>query len=63
MDIKYFTIKDMERFSGIKAHTLRAWEHRYDLLKPARGSGNYRLYTLNQLKKILQIASGYPFCP
>ncbi len=46
----------MERFSGIKAHTLRAWEHRYDLLKPARGSGNYRLYTLNQLKKILQIA-------
>ena len=56
MDIKYFTIKDMERFSGIKAHTLRAWEHRYDLLKPARGSGNYRLYTLNQLKKILQIA-------
>ncbi len=56
MDIKYFTIKDMERFSGIKAHTLRAWEHRYDLLKPARGSGNYRLYTLSQLKKILQIA-------
>ncbi len=56
MDIKYFTINDMERFSGIKAHTLRTWEHRYDLLKPARGTGNYRLYTLSQLKKILQIA-------
>lgn len=56
MDTKKFTIKDLERFSGIKAHTLRAWEHRYALLKPDRTSNNFRLYNLDQLKKILDIA-------
>ena len=56
MEIKGFTINDMERFSGIKAHTLRAWEKRYDLLHPNRIANNSRLYTLHDLKKILNIA-------
>ena len=51
-----FTINDLERFSGIKAHTLRAWERRYTLLQPARASNNFRLYTLDELKKILNVA-------
>jgi DNA-binding transcriptional MerR regulator len=29
-----FTIKDLENLSGIKAHTIRIWEQRYNFLKP-----------------------------
>ena len=29
-----FSIKDLERLSGVKAHTLRIWEQRYELLQP-----------------------------
>lgn len=53
---KIFTINDLERFSGVKAHTLRIWERRYALLQPSRSPGNFRLYTLDELKKILNIA-------
>lgn len=56
MEIKTFTINDLERFSGVKAHTLRIWEQRYTILQPNRTSGNFRLYTLGELKKILNIA-------
>ncbi len=54
--MKNFTINDLERFSGIKAHTLRIWERRYSLVNPGRSAGNFRLYTLEELKKILNIA-------
>lgn len=54
--MKNFTINDLERFTGVKAHTLRIWERRYDILQPERTPGNFRLYTINQLKKILNIA-------
>ena len=56
MGMKNFTINDLERFSGIKAHTLRVWERRYSLVQPIRSPRNFRLYTLNELKKILNIA-------
>lgn len=54
--MKTFTINDVERFSGIKAHTLRVWERRYALLHPSRSAGNSRLYTLKELERILNIA-------
>jgi DNA-binding transcriptional MerR regulator len=54
--MKNFTINDLERFSGIKAHTLRMWERRYALVHPGRSSGNCRLYTIDEVKKILNIA-------
>ena len=56
MDNKIFTIKDLERFSGIKANTLRVWERRYALLTPVRTATNFRVYTLGELKKVLDIA-------
>ena len=31
-----FSINDLENLSGVKAHTIRAWEQRYQLLNPAR---------------------------
>jgi MerR family transcriptional regulator, light-induced transcriptional regulator len=50
-----FSIKDLENFTGIKAHTIRAWEQRYDLLKPERTDTNIRYYTDKDLKLLLNI--------
>lgn len=51
-----FTIKDLENLSGIKAHTLRIWEQRYQFLKPSRSGTNIRYYSCDELKKVLNIA-------
>lgn len=51
-----FTINDLENISGIKAHTIRIWEKRYDILQPERLSRNVRLYNLQSLQKILNVA-------
>lgn len=58
-----FTIKDIENLSGVKAHTIRVWEQRYDFIKPHRTDTNIRFFTNEELKTILNIAllnkSGY----
>ncbi|MEP7141845.1 MAG: MerR family transcriptional regulator [Ferruginibacter sp.] len=51
-----FTIKDLENLSGIKAHTIRIWEQRYQFLKPHRTGTNIRYYSNDELKKVLNIA-------
>ncbi len=51
-----FTIKELESFSGIKAHTIRIWEQRYNLLKPDRTDTNIRRYTDQDLKRLLNIS-------
>lgn len=51
-----FTIKDLENLSGIKAHTIRIWEQRYQFLKPSRTDTNIRFYSNEELKKLLNIA-------
>ena len=51
-----FTIKDLENLSGIKAHTIRIWEQRYDFLKPQRTNTNIRYYSNEELKTVLNIA-------
>ncbi|GEO11632.1 MerR family transcriptional regulator [Segetibacter aerophilus] len=51
-----FTIKDVENLSGVKAHTIRIWEQRYDFLKPQRTDTNIRYYSNEELKTILNIA-------
>ena len=50
-----FSIKDLEHFTGIKAHTIRAWEQRYGLLSPRRTSTNIRFYTSEDLKRLLNV--------
>lgn len=50
-----FTIKDIENLTGIKAHTIRIWEQRYNFLKPHRTGTNIRFYTNEQLKALLNI--------
>lgn len=50
-----FTIKDLENISGIKAHTIRIWEKRYNLLEPQRTETNIRYYSPENLTKLLNI--------
>jgi DNA-binding transcriptional MerR regulator len=38
-------IGELSRRTGVSPQLLRAWEHRYGLLRPARSAGRYRLYT------------------
>jgi DNA-binding transcriptional MerR regulator len=54
-----FNIKNLENLSGIKAHTLRIWEKRYNLLEPERTDTNIRRYSLESLKKLLNITLLY----
>jgi len=51
-----FTIKDIENITGIKAHTIRVWEQRYNFLKPQRSDTNIRHYSNNELITVLNIA-------
>ena len=54
-----FSIKNLEIISGIKAHTIRIWEKRYNLLQPERTDTNIRRYSLASLQKLLNITLLY----
>lgn len=56
-DMGRYSIKEVETLSGIKAHTLRIWEQRYDILKPKRTDTNIRYYSDDQLRLILNIST------
>ena len=51
-----YSINDLEKLSGIKAHTLRIWEQRYGLIEPKRTKTNIRYYDDEDLKFVLNIA-------
>ncbi len=44
-DVPLFNTKAVARQTGVPAPTLRAWERRYGILTPQRGSNDYRLYS------------------
>ncbi|PID69699.1 MAG: MerR family transcriptional regulator [Flavobacteriales bacterium] len=54
-----FSIKDMENFSGIKQHTIRIWEKRYNLLEPERTDCNIRFYDARNFEKLLNVSLLY----
>ena len=51
-----YSISDLEKLSGIKAHTIRVWEQRYDIIQPKRTKTNIRYYQDEDLKLLLNIA-------
>lgn len=51
-----YSIKDLEKLTGIKAHTIRAWEQRYGLIEPKRTDTNIRYYDDEQLKHLLNVS-------
>jgi DNA-binding transcriptional MerR regulator len=54
--MKNFVIRDLEHLSGIKAHTLRVWEQRFDFIKPYRTKTNFRQYSIDEIQQLLNIA-------
>jgi DNA-binding transcriptional MerR regulator len=54
-----FSIKDLEHLSGVKAHTIRIWEKRYNLFQPKRTDTNIRFYSLESLQKLLNVTFLY----
>ena len=51
-----YSIRDLENFCGIKAHTIRMWEKRYGILTPERSDSNIRYYTEDELKKLIIVS-------
>ncbi len=56
MMIRY-SINELEKLSGIKAHTIRMWEKRYRIIAPRRTKTNIRYYDDADLKKLLNIST------
>ncbi len=54
--VAIYSIKDLEKLSGIKAHTLRIWEQRYGLIVPKRTATNIRYYDDDELRALMNIA-------
>jgi DNA-binding transcriptional MerR regulator len=55
--VKNFSISDIEALIGIKAHTIRAWETRYNLVPPKRTPTNIRYYGEAELKMLLNVVA------
>lgn len=55
-DMIRYSIKDLEKLTGIKAHTIRIWEKRYSLVEPARTETNIRYYSDQDLKRLLNVS-------
>jgi DNA-binding transcriptional MerR regulator len=51
-----YSIKELEKLSGVKAHTIRIWEKRYRIISPQRTSSNIRYYSDEDLKKIINVS-------
>jgi DNA-binding transcriptional MerR regulator len=51
-----YSIKELEKLSGIKAHTIRIWERRHRIVTPERTGTNIRLYSDEDLKRIINVA-------
>lgn len=51
-----YSIRDLEKLTGIKAHTIRMWEQRYRLVSPARTDTNIRYYTDENLRHLFNVA-------
>ena len=52
-----YSIADLENLTGIKAHTIRIWEKRYDLIRPHRTETNIRYYDNDQMRKLINVST------
>ncbi|MDZ4838941.1 MAG: MerR family transcriptional regulator [Bacteroidota bacterium] len=51
-----YSIKELEILTGIKAHTIRIWEQRYNIIAPNRSNTNIRSYSDEELKYLLNVS-------
>jgi DNA-binding transcriptional MerR regulator len=52
---RYFTIGEVSKLCGVKAHVLRYWEQEFTQLKPVKRSGNRRYYQHHEVLLIRRI--------
>jgi MerR family transcriptional regulator, light-induced transcriptional regulator len=52
-----YSINDLEKITGIKAHTIRIWEKRYNVVSPKRTPTNIRYYNDEDLLRLLNIST------
>ena len=55
--MRLYQITELEQLTSIKAHTIRIWEKRYNLIEPVRTSTNYRRYSDDQVKKLINVST------
>ena len=55
-DESHLRIGELSRRTGVSPELLRAWERRYDLLRPKRSSGGLRLYSLEDLERVRRMS-------
>lgn len=55
--MKFYHIAELEQLSGVKAHTIRIWEKRYNIITPNRTDTNIRLYDDDQVRKLLNVST------
>lgn len=51
-----YHIRELAHLTGVKAHTIRIWEQRYNLLTPKRTTTNIRTYGDDDLRLLLNVA-------
>lgn len=56
-EVNYFSIKEIEALTGVKAHTIRIWEQRYKMVEPKRTDTNIRYYDEADLRKLLNVSA------
>jgi DNA-binding transcriptional MerR regulator len=55
-DAKKFNIQLAAQLSGLSAHTIRAWEKRYQALTPARTENGRRLYSEAEVDRLIMLS-------
>lgn len=56
-ELKWYAIREVAELTGVKPVTLRAWQRRYNLIKPQRTDKGHRLYSEQDISEIRQIQS------
>lgn len=56
-NMEFYQINDLEKLTGIKAHTIRIWEKRYNIIEPHRSETNIRYYDDEQVKRLLNVST------
>ncbi len=55
--MQQFGVKALAEYTGINAHTLRVWERRFGVVKPARSTNGRRVYSQADAEKLCLIAA------
>jgi DNA-binding transcriptional MerR regulator len=52
---QYYTIGEVSRITGVRAHVLRYWESQGKILKPGRRRSRHRVYCAADIQLIFEI--------